>query len=101
MAHADAQRAIQPGQLGPLGSISTGSGRSPTSARPSSSSGRARGRELLDNLDGLAELLDVDDFPRTEPYTTARREGIRLGAVRLACAVPTPSPPLFLDRCTG
>jgi hypothetical protein len=37
--------------------------------------------ELLDDLDGLAELLDVDDFPRAEPYTAARRAGVRFGAV--------------------
>jgi hypothetical protein len=37
--------------------------------------------ELLDDLDGLAELLDVDDFPRAEPYTAARRAGVRYGAV--------------------
>lgn len=37
--------------------------------------------ELLDDLDGLAELLDVDGFPRAEPYTAARRAGIRHGAI--------------------
>jgi hypothetical protein len=37
--------------------------------------------ELLDDLDGLAELLDVSDFPRAEPHTAARKAGVRLGAV--------------------